>query len=85
MKIGDSRSLGWEEGVTSVSAKSVNTGTFRTALKAVEKNSKNMSSKIYNFSATQTMQYAQLQESKRTKVAALMNQLVIKAQRQADF
>jgi hypothetical protein len=29
----------------------VNTGTFRTALKSVgKKNSKNMSSKIYNFS-----------------------------------
>jgi hypothetical protein len=28
----------------------VNDGTFRTALKAVEKNSKIMGSKIYNFS-----------------------------------
>jgi len=28
----------------------VKAGTFRTALKAVGKNSKNMSSKIYNFS-----------------------------------
>jgi hypothetical protein len=37
----------------------VNAGTFRTALKAGEKNSKNMSSKIYNFSTMQNirMQY----------------------------
>jgi hypothetical protein len=28
----------------------VNTGAFRTALKAVKNNSKNMSSNIYNFS-----------------------------------
>ena len=31
----------------------VNAGTFRAALKAMEKNSKNMSSKIYNFSTMQ--------------------------------
>jgi hypothetical protein len=31
----------------------VKAGTFRTALKAVEKNSKNMSLKIYNFSTMQ--------------------------------
>jgi hypothetical protein len=31
----------------------VNTGNFRTALKAVEKNSKNMSSEICNFSTMQ--------------------------------
>jgi hypothetical protein len=31
----------------------VNTGTFRTALKAVEKDSENISLKIYNFSAMQ--------------------------------
>jgi hypothetical protein len=30
----------------------VKAGTFRTALKAVEKSSKNMSSKIHNFSTT---------------------------------
>lgn len=37
----------------------VNTGTFRTALKAMGKNSENMSSKIYNFSTMQNirMQY----------------------------
>ena len=37
----------------------VNAGTFRTALKAVGKNSENMSSKIYNFSTMQNirMQY----------------------------
>jgi hypothetical protein len=41
--IRDSSRLGGK-GVASVSAKSVNTGTFRTALKAVGKNSENMSS-----------------------------------------
>jgi hypothetical protein len=36
----------------------VNAETFRTALKVVGKNSKNISSKIYNFS---TMQYIRMQ------------------------
>jgi hypothetical protein len=37
----------------------INTGAFRTCLKAEEKNSKNMSSKIYSFSTMQNirMQY----------------------------
>jgi hypothetical protein len=39
--------------------KIINTETFRKALKAVEKNSENLSSKIYNFSTMQNirMQY----------------------------
>ena len=41
------------EGVSMSLAKIINTVTFRTALKAVEKNSKNMSLKIYNFSTMQ--------------------------------
>lgn len=36
-----------------ISNKMVNIGTFRTALKAMEKNYKNMSAKIYNFSTLQ--------------------------------
>ena len=45
--------------MANVSVKMVNTRTFRSALKAVEKNSKNMNSKIYNFSTMQKirMQY----------------------------
>jgi hypothetical protein len=37
----------------------INAETFRTALKAMGKNSENMSSKIYNFSTVQSirMQY----------------------------
>ena len=67
----------------------VNAGTFRTALKAVGKNSENMSSKIYNFSTMQNIRmqyelYEGLHESKGTKAAALMSQLVRKIQRQAD-
>jgi hypothetical protein len=54
----------------------LNIGTFRTALKAVGKNSKNMRSKIYNFSTLQNIkkQYELcewLHESKRTKAAAV--------------
>ena len=65
----------------------VNAGTFRTALKAMGKNSKNTSLKIYDFSAMQKvrmhMNYERLRESKGTKAAAL-SQLVRKIQRQAD-
>lgn len=42
----DSRSLG-SKGVAKVSAKMVNPETFRTDLKAVKRNSKNVSSKIH--------------------------------------
>jgi hypothetical protein len=59
-----------------MSHKMLNIGTFRTALKAVGKNSKNMRSKIYNFSTLQNIkkQYELcewLHESKRTKAAAV--------------
>ena len=58
MTIRDGMSLG-VEGVSMSSAKMVNAVTFRTALKAVEKNSGNVSSKLYNFSTIQNirMQY----------------------------
>jgi hypothetical protein len=36
----------------------VNTGTFRTAIKAVEKSSENMGLKIYNVSTMQKEKYA---------------------------
>jgi hypothetical protein len=39
------------EAVAVFLAKLVNAATFRTALKAMGKNSENMSSKIYNFSS----------------------------------
>jgi hypothetical protein len=50
--------------------------TFRTAIKAVEKNAENMSLKIYNFSTLQNirMQYElhkELHRSKGTKAAVL--------------
>jgi hypothetical protein len=47
----------------------VNAETFRTALKAVGKNSKNMSSKIYNFSTMQNirMEYELYKEIHRSK------------------
>ena len=48
MKIRDSRSLGGE-GMANME----NAGPFRIALKAMEKNFKTMSSKIYNFSTMQ--------------------------------
>ena len=52
------------------------TVTFRTALKAVGKNSENMSSKIYNFSTMQNIRmqyelYKELHRSKGTEAAAL--------------
>ena len=64
--------------------------TFRTAFKAVGKNSENMSSRIYNFSTMQNirMQYELcegLQRHKRTKAVELMIQLVRKIQKQVDF
>ena len=54
----------------------VNTETFRTALKAVGKNSENTSSRIYNFSTTQNvrMQYElnkEFHKPKRREAAAL--------------
>ena len=54
----------------------VNAETFRTALKAVGKNSENMSSKIYNFSTMQNIRmqyelYKELHRSKGTHAAAL--------------
>ena len=50
--------------------------TFRIALKAVGKNSKNMSSKIYNFSTMQNIRmqyelYEGLHRSKRREAPAL--------------
>ena len=65
----------------------VNAETFRTALKAVGKNSENMSSKIYNFSTMQNirMQY-ELYEGLHgpRKTDCIMSQLVRKVQRQTD-
>ena len=57
-------------------AKSVNTVTFGTALKAMGKNSENMSSKIHNFSTMQNimMQYKLNKElciPRKTEVTAL--------------
>ena len=58
-------------------SKMVNAVTFfRTALKAVGKNSENMSSKIYNFSTMQNIRmqyelYKELHRSKGTEAAAL--------------
>ena len=54
----------------------VNTEIFRTALKAVGKNSKYMSSKIYNFSTMQNIRmkyelYERPHGPKRTKAGAL--------------
>jgi hypothetical protein len=54
----------------------VSPGTFGTALKAVEKSSKNMCSKMHNFLAMQNIRmqyelYEGLQGSKRTKAAVL--------------
>ena len=65
----------------------ITSGTFRTALKAVEKNSKNMSLKIYNFSAMQKIRvqyelYEEFHDSKGTKTVALMSQLLRRLQRQ---
>jgi hypothetical protein len=65
----------------------VNPGTFRTTLKAMGKNSKYMSLKIYNFSTMEKIRmqyelYEGLHECKGTK--ALMSQLFRKIQRQAD-
>jgi len=55
--------------VANVSAKIGNTGTFRTILKAVGKNSENMSSRTYNFSTMQNIriQYELYKELQRTK------------------
>lgn len=41
------------KGVAVSAKKMANAGTLRTTLKAVERNSKNMSSKTHNFSTTQ--------------------------------
>jgi hypothetical protein len=64
-------------------SKMTNAVTFRTALKAVGKNSENMSSRIYNFSTMQNIRiqyefYEGLHGPKRTETAALMSQLVRK-------
>jgi hypothetical protein len=53
-----------------------NGGNFRTNLKAVEKNSENMGSKLYNLSTMQTIRmqyelYEGLHKSKGTKVVVL--------------
>jgi hypothetical protein len=53
----------------------------------VEKNSKNMSLKIYNFSAMQKIRvqyelYEEFHDSKGTKTVALMSQLLRRLQRQ---
>jgi hypothetical protein len=66
-----------------------NTAPFRSALRAVEKNSKNMSSKIYNFSTWKKirMQYELYEgrhRSKETTAAAVKSQLLRKIQRQVD-
>jgi hypothetical protein len=50
--------------------------TFRTTIKAVGKNTENMSSKIYNFSTIQNMRmqyklYKELHRSKGTEAVAL--------------
>jgi hypothetical protein len=54
----------------------VNGVTFRTALKAVGKNSENRSSKIHNFSTMQNIRmqyklYEELHRPKRTEAATL--------------
>jgi hypothetical protein len=54
----------------------VTTGTFRAALKDVEKNSKHMSPKIYNFSTMQKLKmqyefYEELHRSRGTEAATL--------------
>ena len=64
----------------------VNAEIFRTALKAVGKNSENMSSKVYNFSTMQNIRmqcelYEGLHGPKRTEAAILKSQLVRKIQR----
>lgn len=63
MIIRDSRSLG-SEGMFNVLSKMVNAEIFRTSLKAVGKNSKNMSLKIYNLPTMQNirMQYELYEE-----------------------
>jgi hypothetical protein len=71
-------------------SKMVNTVTFTTALKAVGKNSENLSSRMHNFSSMQNirMQYELcegLQRHKRTKAVEIMSQLVRKIQKQVDF
>ena len=67
----------------------VNTVIFRRALKAVGKDSENMSSRMYNFSTMQNIRmhyyfYEGLHGPKNTKVTALMSHLVRKIQRQVD-
>jgi hypothetical protein len=64
-------------------SKMVKAVTFKTALKAVGKNSENMSSRIYSFSTVQNLRmhyelYAGLYRPKRTETAALMSQKDIK-------
>ena len=69
--------------MSNVLSKMVNVMTFRTALKAVGKNSKNVSSKIYkqDFSTMQNIRmqyelYEGFMDLKKTKGAALTSQHV---------
>ena len=68
MIIRDSTSPG-VEGVSNVLSKMVNAVTFRTAFKAVAKNSENMSSRMYNVSTMQNirMQYELYEGLHRSK------------------
>ena len=75
MIIKDSPSLGGK-GLSKVFSKTVSAVTFRTAFKAVGKNSENMSSRMYNFSTMQNITmnyelYKGLHRPKRTEVAVL--------------
>ena len=53
--------------MANVSAKMENARTFWTALKAMEKNSKNMGSKIYNFSKKLRVQYELYESIQKSK------------------
>jgi hypothetical protein len=86
MIIRDSTSLG-AEGVSNVS---VNIGTFRTALIAVEKNSKNTSLKYIIFQLCKNIRmqyelYKELHRSKGPETAGTMSQLVRKIQSQIQM
>ena len=70
MIIRDSMSLG-DKGMSNDLSKIVNTVAFRTVIKSVEKNSENMSSRIYHFSSMQNirMKY-EFHGPKRTEAGA---------------
>ena len=79
MIIRDSMGPG-DKGKSMSLAKMVNTVTFRTALKAVGKNTENMSLKIYNFSTMQNIRvfyelYKELHRSEGTEAAVLLASL----------